>query len=45
MTCTEKTLTQKKLLRDWQFNFDRQPRLVAYWKKVDSKLVCQWVVK
>ena len=44
MICTEKPLTQNKSLLDKKFNADRQQRLVASWKTVDGKLICEWVI-
>ena len=44
MICTERPLTQNKSLRDKKFNADRQQKLVASWKTVDGKLICQWVI-
>ena len=44
MISTEKPLTQNKFLADKKFNLDRKQQLVARWKKVDGKLICQWVL-
>ena len=43
MISTKKSLTQNKFLVDKQLNLDRTQKLVAVWKKVDGKLICQWV--
>lgn len=43
MICHEKSLTQNNFLPDKKFNVDRKRQLVACWKKVDGKLICQWV--
>ena len=44
MICTEKLLTPNKSLSDKTFNHDRKQQLVARWKKVDGKLIYQWVI-
>ena len=44
MVSTEKRFTDNKTLRERKSNIDRQKKLVARWKKVDGKLICQWFV-
>ncbi|MDJ0570082.1 MAG: hypothetical protein QNJ53_13705 [Pleurocapsa sp. MO_192.B19] len=45
MVSTEKLSSDNKTLRDKQLNVDRQKQqLVARWKKVDGKLICQWII-
>ena len=43
MISTKKSLTQNTFLVGKQLNLDRTPKLVAVWKKVDGKLICQWI--
>ena len=45
MVSTEKRLTENKNLRERKLNIDRQKQLVAHWKKVDGKLICQWIIE
>ena len=45
MISTKKLLTDNKSLRDKKLNVARKPQLVAVWKKVDGKLICQWVTR
>ena len=43
----EKPVTQTLSLNPQQFNGSRKPRkqtLVACWRKIDGKLICQWVL-
>ncbi len=42
MICTdEKPLTQKQSLLDHKFNTAQKKKLVANWKTVNGKLICQ----
>ena len=45
MICTEKPLTQNKSLLDKKINANQKKRLVARWKTVDGKLICEWVIE
>ena len=47
MIYTAKPLNQKQSLPDRKFNLEQKhqkPKLAARWKKVDGKLICQWIV-
>ena len=43
MICTEKTFTQTKSLTQKQSNVNQKQQLIARWKTVNGKLVCQWI--
>ncbi|MDJ0569259.1 MAG: hypothetical protein QNJ53_09445 [Pleurocapsa sp. MO_192.B19] len=48
MNCTSKPLTQKQSLSERKLNFEQKhqkPQLTARWKKVDGKLICQWIIE
>ncbi len=41
MICTENTFTQTKSLSQKQSNVNQKQQLIARWKTVNGKLVCQ----
>ena len=42
MICTETRLTQPVSLSNQKLNFNQKQKLVACWKTVNGKLICQW---
>ena len=42
MICTETRFTQPVSLSNKELNFNQQQKLVAHWKTVNGKLICQW---
>ena len=45
MISTKKILTNNKFLRYQKSNVTQKQKLVARWKKVDGKLICQWIIE
>ncbi len=43
MICTQKLLTQTKSFSSKQSNVNQKQQLIARWKTVNGKLVCQWI--
>ena len=43
MICIEKPLAQKKSLLTQESKTNYKQQLIARWKTVNGKLVCQWV--
>ncbi len=43
MICLEKPLTPKKSLLTQQSQTNYKQQLIARWKIVNGKLICQWV--
>ncbi len=43
MICTAKPLTKNQSLIDKKSIIKQQQRLVARWKTVNGKLICQWI--
>ena len=44
MITTDQTVTQTLSLDSQQFNLPRKQQFVARWRKVEEKLICQWVL-
>ncbi len=43
MICTQKPFTQTQSLSSNQSNVNQKQQLIARWKTVNGKLVCQWI--
>ena len=43
MICTQKPFTQTKSLSQNKSNVNQKQQLIARWKIVNGKLVCQWI--
>ena len=43
MICTKETLTKTNSLSNQESNLKQKQRLIARWKTVNGKLICQWV--
>ncbi len=43
MICTKKSVTQARYLSSQESNINYKQQLIARWKIVNGKLVCQWV--
>ena len=43
MICTKKPLTQTKSLSSQESKRNQKQQLIARWKTINGKLVCQWV--
>ncbi len=44
MICSEKQFTQPLSVSNKELNFNQKQQLVAHWKRVNGKLICQWVI-
>ena len=44
MICTKKALTKTNSISDQKFNSKPKEQLISRWKKVDCKLIFQWVL-
>ena len=45
MICTTKPLTQNQSLLNQKSTAKKPKRLVARWKTVNGKLICQWIAE
>ena len=43
MICTQKTLNQSQASCNREYTVKQKKQLIARWKTVNGKLVCQWI--